>query len=154
MSNKIYEDLWVENAEIGYKNFAGNVSPVNLKGNKTFSIFFEEDVAKQLEEQGWNIKWPKPNPDIDPADDRRKPHLPVEARFDNYPPKVAIMNYENPVFLENDTINQLDSAIIEKADVLVRPYNYVVSGREGVKAYLKSLYVTLREDEGTRKYGF
>jgi hypothetical protein len=54
--------------------------------------------------------------------------------------------------LGEEEINLLDWAEIKTADVIFRPYNWEVSGKTGVKAYLVSLFVTIKEDELELKY--
>ena len=37
-------------------------------------------------------------------------------------------------------------------DLILNPYEWAVNGKTGVKAYLKSIFVTIQEDELERKY--
>jgi hypothetical protein len=54
--------------------------------------------------------------------------------------------------LDENSIETLDWAEIEKADLIVTPYAWTVGAKSGIKAYLKSLYVTVVEDELELKY--
>ena len=47
----------------------------------------------------------------------------------------------------------LDTAYISKVDLTVTPYQWELkSGKSGVKAYLKTMYVTLDKDEFEDRY--
>jgi hypothetical protein len=46
----------------------------------------------------------------------------------------------------------LDYADIKTIDVMLNPYEWEVNGNTGVKAYLKTAFVTLNEDELELKY--
>lgn len=155
MSNekKVTSNITIEDAQLIFRNFSGKQTDFNDEGNRNFAVIIEDDdLAKELANDGWNIKRLKPRDD-DP-EGQTTAYLPVKVKYNKYPPVICLLTSKGKVKVDEETVGQLDWVAIENADLIIRPYNYpAMRGREaGVSAYLKTLYVTIQEDELTRKY--
>jgi len=142
-------NIAIENARIGFRNFSGKEGKYNSAGNRNFTVFLETDIAQKLVEDGWNVRWLTPKEE----DDAPQAILQVKAGFGNYPPKIVVINGKQQSELNEATVHILDWAEIENVDLIIRPYNYNVQGKTGVKAHLKTMYVTLVPDPFSEKYG-
>ncbi len=149
---RVTSNIKIEGAKLIFKNFKGKKSDYNDEGNRNFGVLLDDDLAEQLELDGWNVKHLRPRPD-DP-DQYAQPWLSVHVKFNPYPPVVVLINSRGKKRLDEETIDQLDWSIISHCDVLIRPYNYPARGGRpaGVAAYLKAIYVTISEDEFAMKY--
>lgn len=145
---KITQNINIESARIGFRNFAGKEGKFNRAGARNFCVFLDTDIAKLLETDGWNIKW------LTPKDEEEDlvPYIQVAVAFGNIPPKIIMITSRGKTPLTEDEINILDWAEIENVDLIIRPYNWEVNGKSGVKAYVKAMYITIREDEFEYKY--
>jgi hypothetical protein len=148
MPKSIRSNITVENARIGFRNFTGKPGRFNPAGRRNFCVFLDTDIAKELQSDGWNIKWLEPR---DP-DDGPQAYLQVGVSYNNYPPKITAITSASKTILDEDTVNILDWAEIENVDLIIRPYNWEVNEKRGIKAYLKTMYITLVEDEFEAKY--
>jgi hypothetical protein len=144
----IKTNISIENARIVYRNFSGEAGKFNPAGRRNFCVILEQDIAKKLAEDGWNIKYLKPKDEGDVP----TPYLQVSVSYDNIEPKIILVSGRGKTKLNSETVGILDWAEIDTVDLLIRPYNWTVSGKGGVKAYVKSMYVTIVEDEFERKY--
>jgi hypothetical protein len=108
----------------------------------------DPQAAMQMERDGWNIKYLKPREE----GDEPTPYLPVSVSFKVRPPRIMMMSATARTPLDEDSCEVLDWADIEKSDLIVTPYEWSVNGKTGIKAYLKSLFVTIAEDDLERKY--
>ena len=142
------QNIIIENARIGFRNFTGKEGKYNASGRRNFCVFLETTVAADLEHLGWNIRWLEPrNPD-----EEKQAYLQIAVSYKNMPPKIVVITSRNKSILEEGTVHVLDWAEIDNVDLIVRPYNWEVNGKTGVKAYLKTMYITLVEDEFEKKY--
>ena len=142
------KNIIIENARIGFRNFSGKEGKYNPAGRRNFCVFLDSKIAEELIGDGWNIRYLEPR---DPDDDKQA-YLQVAVNFSNITPKIIVITSKNKTTLEESTVNMLDWAEIENVDLIIRPYNWDVNGKSGVKAYIKSMYVTLVEDEFEKKY--
>ena len=144
----INKNITIENARIGFRNFSGKEGRYNPAGRRNFCVFLDSDVAPSLREDGWNIKYLQPRE----AGDEPQAYLQVAVSYANIPPKIVLISGEGKTVLNETNVNMLDWAKISNVDLIIRPYNYDVNGKTGVKAYCKTMYVTIEEDEFEKKY--
>jgi hypothetical protein len=142
------QPLTIQNAKLMYRNFSGAAKKFNAKGLRNFHILLEPDIAKTLEKDGWNIKWDDPKEEDDPP----VAHIKVAVRFDNYPPRILLITSKNRSVLSESTVDILDWAEIETADVVLTGSPWDVQGKQGIKAYLKKGFFTLSDDDLETKY--
>lgn len=142
-------NIVIENARIGFKNFSGKEGQYNPPGRRNFCVFFDdEELVNKLIEDGWNIRFLNPRDE----DEKPQPYLQVAVTFKNFPPKIVIVTSGGKTTISEEDVNMLDWAEIKNVDLIIRPYNWNVNGKSGVKAYLKTAYVTIEEDEFESKY--
>lgn len=147
MSERI-PNLSVENARIIFRNFAGKEAKFNPAGRRNFCLLLDNENAAIMKEQGWNVKTLAPrDPDAEP-----QPYIQVKVVFDNFPPNIWLISGNKKTRLDEDTVDSLDYAEIENVDLIVTPYVWDISGKTGVTAYLKTMYVTIAENEFEKKY--
>ena len=142
-------DLKIEGARIIYRNFSGRESQYNAKGVKNFCVVISDpEEVDRLADMGWNIK-------TRPARDENEDdlhYLPVAVRFDRIPPSITVVTRKNRVRLDEETVEELDFTAIRYVDVILNASNYTVRGTSGVKAYLKTMFVVVKEDALADKY--
>ena len=138
----------IENAKIGFRNFGGVEGQFNPAGKRNFCVFLDTDFAETLIKDGWNIRWLQPKDE----NEERQAYLQVAVSYDTVEPKIVLITGAGKTILNEDNVNVLDWADIEMVDLIITPYHWNVSGKSGIKAYIKSMYVTIVEDEFEQKY--
>ena len=154
---KFIQPLVLKDAKIVMKtrNFSGN-NPGNFDkpGARNFSVFLDPEKVdiQALKEEGWNVKFGKPNPedpDYVPGAFLRvhANWFPLDDSRSGMNPMVFKSVGGDMIRLDEETVKSLDSDEILKA-------NMTITGRwmdsptyTGVVAYLKKLAVTVSEDE-------
>ena len=150
MAYKKTNNIMIEDARLIFKNFSGEESKFNRAGNKNFCVVLDHDMAEDLAAEGWNIKYLRPRED----GEEPTPYLQVTVAYGNIPPKVIMIAGRNKTPLDSVSIGTLDYAEIANVDLIIRPYHWEVNGKEGIKAYLKTMYIEIEQDAFASKYDF
>lgn len=142
------EEVAIENADIAFRNFEGKEGTYNRAGDRNFCLILDDKLAEDLAKRGYNVKYLKPREE----GDKEQPYLSIAVSFKNTPPNIYLVSSRGKNRLSEDDVKILDWAEIETADVIFVPYDWEVNGKSGRKAYLKTLYVVIAEDEFEKKY--
>jgi len=141
-------EVRIDNARVMFRNFAGAEGKFNPAGNRNFAVFLPEDIAKEMEADGWAIRW------LDSRDGESPQALiSVKLNFGNYPPNIVLVSDGKMSKLSEENVNVLDFAEFEQVDLILRGYPWgPIQGKSGIKAYLKTGYFVLVVDELAKKY--
>ena len=146
--------LLIEDAQIIFRNFAGREGMYNAEGDRNFCVLLDKPLADTLAQDGWNVKQLK----VREEGDEPQPYIQVSVKYRGRngapvrPPSIVMITSKGRTPLSEDECELLDWVDIAKVDLIIRPYQWAVSGKTGIKAYIKSIYITILEDALQLKY--
>lgn len=148
-------EILIEDAKIIFTNFSGR--PTKFKpdgGEKTFCVVLPPKLAKEMAADGWNVRFPDERPDDDEEGLAKDPIIQVKLGYspNARPPKVVLVTSNGKQHLTKDMVEILDSMDFSRIDVKFNSSNWEFGEKTGVKAYLKTMYLTVDEDELDMKY--
>lgn len=151
----------LEGVRLVFRNFTGRPGPYNGEGERSFGVVLPDQMidGRPLHEvmaaDDWNVKQFKEREDEEEGTEREF-WLPVKVKFDGRrPPRIVLVTSRGRTPLVEEQVHQLDGADITNVDLIIRPFAWGPnsSGKSGITAYLKSMYVTIEEDYLDKKYG-
>lgn len=144
----------IENATLIFKNFTGKETKYNRPGIRNFGVLLSDELANAMAEDDWNVKWLQPREEDEDATPQA--WIPVEAAYDKgRPPHIVLITAGaggKRNVLSEEQVEVIDGADIVNVDLILNPSRWDFNDRTGIKAYLKSMYVTIEEDPLQRKY--
>lgn len=138
----------IENAQLLFLNFEGKEGQYNREGDRSFCVLLDEETAKQLDADGWNVRALRQRE----PDDPKQPYIQVSVSYKFKPPKIVLITSRGRNDLSEAEVPLLDSIDTKKVDLIIRPREWLINGRSGIKAYLKTMFVTMDEDYLELKY--
>lgn len=132
----------LENITIAFRNFAGKEDMYNRAGDRNFAILLQPEQAEAMEREGWNVKYLREREE----GDGQQAYIQVAVSYKTRPPKIAMVTSKGLTYLGEEEVEMLDWVDIETADVTLNPYEWAVGDKNGVKAYVKSLFIKIEED--------
>lgn len=151
MAFKKLADVEVQNANIFWTNFSGVEGQYNPAGRRNFCVELDEQSAEDMEADGWNVKRRKPRE----GEEVGTPYLKVNVSWKNtnHQPDIYMVTSKKKILMDERTIGRLDSADIQRVDLLINPsYWSRPDGSEGYAAYVKTMYVTISEPKFAERY--
>ncbi len=140
----------MEGVQIIFRNFAGREGQYNREGDRNFAVLLDEKVAAAMAEDNWNVKWLRPRNEEE--GEAPQAYLPISVNFKGRPPRIVLVTSRGRTNLDESQVETLDWVDIINVDLIVRPYEWTVNQKSGIKAYLQSIYVTIDEDPLEIKY--
>lgn len=140
----------MEGVRIIFRNFSGKEGQYNREGDRNFAVLLDDAVANAMAEDNWNVKWLRPRSEEE--EEAPQAYLPVSLNFKGRPPRIVLITSRGRTNLDEHSVEMLDWADIINVDLIVRPYEWTVNEKSGIKAYLQSIYVTIEEDALEMKY--
>ena len=151
--SKWIENIYIENAKLYFRNFAGNPDKYNPNGGiRYFGVIIDEDKVESLCAEGWKIKDSTPSE----TDGSFVSYLKVKVVYGKRPPSILLINGNNSDdrnVLNEKTVDILDHIRIQQAKLNIRPYKYNFNGLQGISARLESAAFTMVPDPIIDEYG-
>lgn len=111
----------IDGMDILFRNFRGEGTRYNADGKRNFNVIVPNDVAEQLIDSGWHLRILKPRDEDEDPKYCLKVSLNIGGRS---PLEVWQYTRNGRVLLDEEMIENLDWADIERADFVVSPHEY------------------------------
>ena len=119
-------------------------------GVRYFAIKLSDDLAAELEEEGWPVIWRNINHNEDDPTEIMQGYLKVFIKYGTrYPVDIYLINSnkQTKVLLDESDLESLhiDTKPIEFVDLMIRPYFWTFNEKHGVKAQVEAMNIMLSQ---------
>ena len=117
-------------------------------------IIPDEDMARDLLNEGFNVKTTKPRPGSDEEDFVPEYYVSIKVNYDSdWPPRIFLVAGDaEPVLLDEDTVSEIDRCYVRNVNVVLNPYHNKRTGNSSL--YVRTMYVEqdLDDDPFAHRY--
>lgn len=152
-------NLQIDNATLIFRNFEGRGDMYNRPGDRNFAIRIDDiAMAEELRDRGWNVSIKEGRDEDEGPRMHLKVKLAYKERVDKRGeikitgPNAYLWSSDNRTVLDRETISCLDHIELGKVDLDIRPFDWVVNGREGRSAWLNSIEAHQNIDRFQARY--
>lgn len=144
------DNLTFEDAQLMFRNFAGEEKPFNPKGQRNFLLMLNPEQAEECRRLGLNVNEMRPIDEDSPP----RPNIKVKVNFNSpRPPKIVLVTHKGKMDMDESTAQVLDYADIEKADITINLWEHgMETGKSTHSAFLSTGYFFIKLDPLTEKY--
>lgn len=137
--------LIIEDAKIFFVNMTKEG-----KYDRSFCVALSEKLANELKSEGWNVKYSEPREDGDAGEY----YIPVAVKYGKFPPAIYTINGKSKTLISETNVDTVQSMRYENVDIIISPYTWDDNGVDRVKAYLKTMYITVESNRLDKKYAY
>ena len=112
--------------------------------HKNCKIFYKSGLIKEVYVEEFQFERDE--------DEEPVPYIQVACSYEHIRPNVVLVAGGKKTALDEESIGSLDYAEIKAVDLVIRPYIWSVGDKEGIKAYVKTMYAVIEEDKLGSKY--
>lgn len=147
---KYIEDVELADVQIkwSFSNFDGREDRFGGNGHY-FVMILPEETARELEKDGWAIK------EYPGREEGDEPEYTLKAiiSFKYEPPKIYFIKRGRKFRVEEERdLADITRAMTEQIDVVLTPSRWVQGQRSGITAYVREIYVKIRESRFAAEY--
>ena len=150
-ANRLFKNI--PGKEITWRHMEDNSGDglYSREGVRYFAIRLNDDLAEELENEGWPVIWRNINHDEDDPREIMQGYLKVFIKYGTrFPVDIYLINKDkkSKTLIDETDIDtlHLDSKPIEFVDVMLRAYHWTYGNQEGVKAQVQAMNIMLAQD--------
>ena len=143
-------NLVIESAVIRKRNFEGRGDDYNAEGQRNFRLVIPDENAQELSDQGWNVK------DVCAKEtgEHIYYYILIKVSYKYFGPRINVISNGRMYAWGEEDVARIDSLDIENVDLEISASHWERSnGKEGITAYLREMYITLKDSKLSEKYG-
>lgn len=151
------EKVWINDLELEdvqvkwpFSHFDGRKDTFNEEGDHNFTIVLDPDFAAELMTipNGWNIKERAGREEGDPSEFTLK----IKISYKYEQPAIYLLKGNKRFRASEEDLADIKRSTCERIDLIASPSRWVQPDRTGVTAYVKEMYVKIRESRFAEMY--